>query len=730
MKKFLAVFLALTMCLGMVSGVFAASKEFTDVKTTDWFYNDVKTAVELGLVNGKTETTYAPADNLTYAEAIKLAACMHQLYTTGKINFKAGDPWYKPYADYCKAAKIINKEYNYQENATRAGYMGIFANALPGDGLKAINSVADNSIPDVPSSEDFAEGVYKLYRAGILQGVDAAHNCSPHNNITRSEVAAILTRMMNADKRVKFTLGEEEKKEEKKEEKSEELAIKTQPKDATVDFEKAANFSVEATGGTAPYKYQWMYNVDNAWRDVSIDLGECEGVTSDKLSVKNFEAGTVKIRCVVTDAEGTKVVSNTVNFITKEAEKVDPLTVKKHPIGGALDVGGSIVTSIEVSGGVEPYTYQWEYNDGSEWKNVTADLGKVSGEKTAKVSIKATSAASYKVRCVIKDAKGNKVETNETEFTFKAEDKFRIEKEPENTTVEAGKTASISVKVAGGTEPYKYEWACDADGKLYSLTNAIGCTGSDTDTLKYTPSSAGEMVVCCIVTDAKNAKVTTKNVTITSTASTEEPKVEEKPVTEPMKLTKLLPRSVNVGLDETATFEVDVIGGTAPYKYQWYFECATWTKLDEQQISGLEGATSAKMSLTRKVPEVIDIKCVITDAKGAKLTSNTVKLTIENKNPMAFADQPKDVTVKTGEKAVVSVKVQNNVGDVKYQWQMDISGKGSSWVPLQDNELITGTKASELTLESKAASNIIVRCVATDAAGTRVESNGVKVTFE
>ena len=50
---------------------------------SDWFYNDVKTAVELGLVNGRSETTYAPSDNLTYAEAIKLAACMNQLYTKG-----------------------------------------------------------------------------------------------------------------------------------------------------------------------------------------------------------------------------------------------------------------------------------------------------------------------------------------------------------------------------------------------------------------------------------------------------------------------------------------------------------------------------------------------------------------------------------------------------------------------------------------------------------------------
>ena len=42
---------------------------FTDVTTLDWYYQDVVTAVEKGLVNGKTATTLAPRDNCTRAEA-------------------------------------------------------------------------------------------------------------------------------------------------------------------------------------------------------------------------------------------------------------------------------------------------------------------------------------------------------------------------------------------------------------------------------------------------------------------------------------------------------------------------------------------------------------------------------------------------------------------------------------------------------------------------------------
>jgi len=180
---------------------------FTDVLPSHWFYNDVKTAWEQGLVNGTTATTYSPDNNLTYAEAIKLAACMHQLYTTGTVTLTNGSPnWYDSYVTYAKNNGIINKDYTWGAQATRAGYMEIFANALPASALAAINTVPDNSIPDVPMTHPQAVAIYKLYRAGILQGVDAAHNCNPGSNIKRSEVAAILTRMMNDTKRVSFSM--------------------------------------------------------------------------------------------------------------------------------------------------------------------------------------------------------------------------------------------------------------------------------------------------------------------------------------------------------------------------------------------------------------------------------------------------------------------------------------------------------------------------------------------
>lgn len=220
MKRMLSAMLVLCLALTMVPTVLA-DNPFADVSFDAWYYNDVDRAYSMDLINGKTATTFAPQDNLTYAEAAKLAACMHQRATVGSVTLTNGNPWYQTYVDYCWENGIISRDYAWEMNATRGGYMEIFANALPEENLAEINFVADGAIPDVSSDHTQAEAIYKLYRAGILQGNDDEHNCNPYASIRRSEVAAILTRMMDADMRIEFTLGEPDEAEEEEEEKDE-----------------------------------------------------------------------------------------------------------------------------------------------------------------------------------------------------------------------------------------------------------------------------------------------------------------------------------------------------------------------------------------------------------------------------------------------------------------------------------------------------------------------------
>ena len=203
--KLLGFVLALSLAVTLMpSFSFAAELPFKDVTRDDWFYNDVADSYSMGLINGKTADSFAPYDNLTYGEVAKLAACMDQLNTEGKVTLTNGTPWYKPYVDYCRTNGIVTVEYDWTEQATRAGYMEIFSNALVDTEYSNINKIPDDTIPDVPSFYPGAEAIYRLYRCGVVQGTGSSHCCYPELNIQRSEVAAILNRMMNYDKRVKF----------------------------------------------------------------------------------------------------------------------------------------------------------------------------------------------------------------------------------------------------------------------------------------------------------------------------------------------------------------------------------------------------------------------------------------------------------------------------------------------------------------------------------------------
>ena len=177
------------------------------VPSSEWYYNDVKEAYDTGLINGMDTTTFAPESNMTYAQAVKLAACMNQKYITGSVTLTNGSPnWWDSYVDYAKRHNIISKDYSWNSNATRAGYVEIFAKALPDEALKAKNSIADGAIPDVSSSHPQASAIYKLYRAGVLNGMDDEGTFEPNNHVRRSEVAAILTRMLNESARRSITL--------------------------------------------------------------------------------------------------------------------------------------------------------------------------------------------------------------------------------------------------------------------------------------------------------------------------------------------------------------------------------------------------------------------------------------------------------------------------------------------------------------------------------------------
>ena len=178
---------------------------FTDVPVDAWYASWVQGAYDKGLIAGMTPTTFEPDGSMTYAQAITLAARMCLIYNTGEAALENGTVnWYDPYVDFCLEHGIIDSAYEdrINDNIDRQTYVDIFSRALPEEAFAPRNTIPDGAVPDVPEGSEYYDSIYLFYRAGILNGSRADGTFDPNADIKRSEVAAVLNRMMDSAVRV------------------------------------------------------------------------------------------------------------------------------------------------------------------------------------------------------------------------------------------------------------------------------------------------------------------------------------------------------------------------------------------------------------------------------------------------------------------------------------------------------------------------------------------------
>ena len=190
----------------MLLSAIPAEAAFSDIPEGAWYSADVESAVESGIINGRSNDRFAPEEYLTAAEGIKLAACLSQMSSDGKVTLTAGDPWYKPYVEYMEKLGVKADISDWNAPAEREMFMYFFAHAMPEEKLAKVNEVEDGAVPDVAKENEYYSEIYTLYRAGIVRGSDESGKCNPKSPIKRSEAAAIITRMMNEEERLRFTM--------------------------------------------------------------------------------------------------------------------------------------------------------------------------------------------------------------------------------------------------------------------------------------------------------------------------------------------------------------------------------------------------------------------------------------------------------------------------------------------------------------------------------------------
>ena len=180
---------------------------FTDADENAWYMDNLKAAVELGILEGMGDGTFGVGQPLKLSETLAIACRLHNLFYggDGKFDQSRDENWFTVYEDYAAKYGIISKgQYDLTKAATRAQFAAILAAALPDEALTPINAVT--KLPDVAADDPRFPTILKLYNAGVLNGVDASGRFDPDAVIPREQVAAMATRIVDPALRKTFTL--------------------------------------------------------------------------------------------------------------------------------------------------------------------------------------------------------------------------------------------------------------------------------------------------------------------------------------------------------------------------------------------------------------------------------------------------------------------------------------------------------------------------------------------
>lgn len=188
---------------------------FTDVRADSWYAPYAASVYEYGLMEGRGEGAFSPDGSITVAELLTLSARLHSTYENGGsaasfARSEAGENWFNPYLAYLEETGLLPFRLpDYHVSATRAQMASIFAVSLPQEWYDDRNAqlitdayLSRGFITDVDEYTPYQQEILWMYRQGILVGADDTGSFLPANTVTRAEVAALLTRMVEPASRL------------------------------------------------------------------------------------------------------------------------------------------------------------------------------------------------------------------------------------------------------------------------------------------------------------------------------------------------------------------------------------------------------------------------------------------------------------------------------------------------------------------------------------------------
>lgn len=180
------------------------NKTFYDIDQYSWAEESILKLYQRGIINGKANNIFAPADFVTRSEAIKMIVlAFGQVESSATCSFEdvPKDSWMYPYVATALSQKIVN---GYDDNMvgandtiTREDFATMILRAVQAADKTLAATETVNNFNDSDSIAAYAkEAVQNLQQAGVINGAD--NNCYlPKNSTTRAEAAKIIAALLD-----------------------------------------------------------------------------------------------------------------------------------------------------------------------------------------------------------------------------------------------------------------------------------------------------------------------------------------------------------------------------------------------------------------------------------------------------------------------------------------------------------------------------------------------------
>ena len=361
------------------------------------------------------------------------------------------------------------------------------------------------------------------------------------------------------------------------------LMITRQPTDASAKLGENYCVTVEAQGDGLKYQWYGKNAGSTTWFKSSVTDN-----TYDDVMTK-ARAGR-EVYCVISDAHGNKVQTDTVKILLDKEE----LTIIQQPATTSAALGEMFCAEVVAQG--EGLKYQWYF------RNKGSDIWYRSGQKDNTYDdIMTTARNGREVYCIITDTWGNYVQTDTVTLQGIVSAPLTITRQPATARVGLGEQFCPTVEAQG--DGLKFQWYFRNKGS--DIWYRSGQKDNTYDDVMTKARNGRELY--CVVTDAWGNSVETDHVYLEGIPSVE--------------LTLLDVTYDAAKLGERYCVTVDAQGDGLTYT--WYFRnpgASYWNK------SGVKDNTYDDVMTKARANR--DVYCVITDTLGNIVTTEIVTLSL------------------------------------------------------------------------------------------------------